>query len=110
MALRSPSLKVIFTPCENFVVGIVFPSSRRDLMSALQANEPSATYEVAVLLAISTSRVRYGAQVSRSSIVGLLSGGAHLTAHAMRVSISSCPSLMEVLVGIVARPARCSDP
>ena len=46
--------------------------------------------------------MRNGAQVWRSSVLGLLSGGAHLTAQAMRVSFSSCPSLIEVLVGIFA--------
>ncbi len=75
---------------------------------AAQANAPSATTTRSVGRISSTSRCSHGAQVSRSTGVGLLSGGAHRTAAKIRVSRSASPSSAATLVGWLASPARCS--
>ena len=52
------------------------------------------------------SRASHGAQVARSTVVGLLAGGAQRTAAPMRAPVSRCPSPAAVEVGDAARPAR----
>ena len=47
--------------------------------------------------------------MSRSAVVGLFCGGAHRTVATIRVSTSSSPSAAWTLVGLRARPTRCSD-
>ena len=53
------------------------------------------------------ARAATGAQVSRSSVVGLLAGGAQRTAATIRAPTSRCPSPACSLVAWVARPTRC---
>ena len=53
-----------------------------------------------------SSALSQGMQVSRSSGVGLFSGGAHRTTAAIRAPISRSPSPAVTLSGWVARPQR----
>ena len=55
-----------------------------------------------------SSRCSHGAQVARSSGVGLFSGGAQRTVATIRVCGRRCPSPAWVDDGWVARPVRCS--
>ena len=57
-----------------------------------------------------SSRVRYGRQRSRSSVVGLLAGGAHRTAAATYASRSSRPSSRATDDGWFARPGAVHRP
>ena len=72
------------------------PSARS---SASQANEPRQTTARTVGSTSASSASSQALQVSRSSMVGLLSGGAQRTAATIRVLISRCPSPACVLVG-----------
>ena len=67
---------------------------------------PSATKDLTVGAIKVSSLKKYGAQQSRSCVVGLFSGGAQRTAIDMRVSRNSCPSSRDVDVGILAIPMR----
>ena len=55
------------------------------------------------------SAASQGEQASRSSGVGLFSGGAQRTAATMRAPISRWPSPAVTLVGWLASPDRCSE-
>ena len=93
-------------PWPNFPAGTTWPWDLSDLMSTCQPKLPSATNERTVGAISCSSFSKNGAHVSRSSVVGLFSGGAQRTAIEMRVSRNSCPSSREVDVAIFAIPMR----
>ena len=59
------------TPCPNLLVGTLCPSDLSDLISTCHPKFPSATNDLTVGAISSNSFSKYGAQASRSSVVGL---------------------------------------
>src|SRR6266508_575574 len=79
-------------PCPNAGRGRAgWPRVARARRAASQPNRPSGTM-TDTSSRIASSRARYGAQLSRSSMVGLLAGGAQRTAAARYASLSARPS------------------
>ncbi len=81
----------------------------RTRANASYANPPSTT-TTRTRSSNASSRWRYGRHRSRSSGVGLLSGGAHRTAAATYASCSSSPSSDDTDVAWFAKPSRCNEP
>ena len=82
------------------------PAAASARSAASQPNAPSATMHPDAGRAAPSSRARNGAHVSRSSIVGLLAGGAQRTAAAMYASVRVRPSSARREDGRSARPGR----
>src|SRR5262249_27893148 len=73
-----------------------------------QPNAPSTTITRNVGASSASSRSSQGRQVSRSSIVGLLAGGAQCTGAVIRTPYRVSPSSALVETGWLASPARYS--
>ena len=89
------------TPCENFGRGRM-PSS---LHIAVYAKFPKHT-TTRTLLNSCFSRTRNAVHWSRSSLVGLLSGGAHFTTDDTHAPVNARPSSDETDSACDANPAR----
>jgi hypothetical protein len=98
-----PSGNSTLAPCANFGFGLGMPVNA--VRSASQAKPPSAT-KMRASGSSSSSLLNQGLQVSRSSVVGALAGGAHRTAASNRVLSNSWSSDELMLVGVLAKPTR----
>src|SRR3954466_3862588 len=92
-------------PWPNFGRGLGTTPRRRN--AASHANWPRQTTTRALARSASSFTAQ-GRQVSRSSGIGLLAGGAQRTAASIQASMSSRPSSRSTDVGWLAKPARCS--
>src|SRR6478736_3563255 len=105
----STTARVVGTssPCVNLGRGLGRgdPAALSTRAMASYANAPSTTI-TRTRSKRSSSRTRYGRQVSRSSGVGLLAGGAQRTAAVTERSRSSRPSSADTEVGWLAKPVR----
>src|SRR3954471_10526497 len=91
-------------PWPNFGRGLGTTPRRRN--AAFHANWPRQT-TTRTRGSNASSLTAHGRQVSRSSVVGLLAGGAQRTAASIQASMSSRPSSRSTDVGWLAKPARC---
>ena len=88
--------------------GTLQPAASSAGSAACQPNAPSTTTARSVGLSSSSSLTSHGRQVSRSSGVGLLAGGAQCTGEVMRTPYSSSPSSTLTAVACDASPTSCS--
>ena len=82
-------------PCPNRGLALAagtWPAGGHGPQRRVPAERPERQHDPHARASSPISRTRNGAQVSRSSIVGLLAGGAQRTAAAMYVSVSVSPS------------------
>src|SRR5262249_56728164 len=89
--------------------GSVKPAERSIGHAARQAKPPRQTMTVTVAASSPNSAASQGAQVSRSVTEGLLRGGAHRTAAAIRAPTRRWPSPAAVDAGCAASPQRLSE-
>src|SRR6266516_2382758 len=89
--------------------GSAKPAERSTGHIACQANAPRQTTTRTDPATSAYSATSQGAQVSRSSTVGLFAGGAHRTAATILARISRWPSPAATDVGCAASPHRYSD-
>ena len=104
--MTSPS--ATSAPWPNFgrVDGAGAPAATSERTAPSQPNEPSATTTRTVGSRASSAAI-HGAQVSRSTAVGLFSGGAQRTVATIRASTRRWPSPACWLVACAAQPVRC---
>jgi hypothetical protein len=98
-------------PWPNFGrgLGTTYPAAASASRAPVQPKPPRATTTRKESATSAISWRIQGWQVSRSSVVGLLSGGAHRTVATIRAPSSRWPSPECSEVGCAASPTRCSD-
>ena len=86
--------------------GTTYPTARRAPSAASQPKPPRQSTTRASGASRLSSRCSHGAQVSRSRVVGLLSGGAHRTA----ATTSTTPISGAAMIVVIMLPGRNASP